>query len=527
MQSIYITTEAVLAIAKSGSRPSAAEPPALEIQLIDEPVLYRCSASAGMEHYEAYARTSPPSNLKLKDFDLASASGKDIFSAADCFEDGDFKDFRVEGIEQEDTISRLAILSYRALASWLPEHPLPELAEGAVYMVSGPSPEGSTPSGDARPELAVFGVDAQTGETFTKQLPFFDGRASAQPVRTEELLKKMGECEGFLTMSKTITDPKTGEPVTIPIMGDEAKGIVKTMHLTEDGKKLLEAWAPRLRLEASPIIPNLGADIDIAKTVSLRVFLDTDTLKELPEIAFPPKAYPPALLPKALIELTDVPLFAFAETDREKRTTRLDMFNRNMFTMFSAHSATAVYRCTSAQEYLAEGPITLSGSEGGAGITLLLLQALKSIAGLLLASGESWSEKPASAGCRNVLLHREDGTPVLTEVNKCGRPPVMCRTITGMEMCRPYADEAEEAPGAILRTCAVTPERIAAAGAPKGSAEADGRVSGLRALAKQYETGIGVPKDLRKAVELYREALALAPGDKDLEFDLFMVEMLL
>ncbi len=435
---------------------------------------------------------------------------------------------RIACWKSDSPVEKLAVFLTEAFTFWLGDSAFPDCGDG-ILLLSGDPPELRTVQGDERPELAFFRIDPGSGEPETCFFRLYDETPS---------MKNAVDFRGgkIISITKTVTDPKTGEKKSVPVFGAEARATQALLALQDEGHNIEENWKGQLVFEEEGAEETLGHDAEAR--ASARLFVSSEDLLKLPTLPFPPRLLPEALRVNFLLELTDAAITARVQTDKEKRRTELTVFRRIAVNMFSPAVARMQYQRANSREFFFGGSLEISGSKINGYIALALAAGYKKLAGLLLAA--DCADKLQTDTASGILLSVDGETVSIFRVSGTERPALPGFIANTFQISRPYADEkdgqgyrtllAEIALEALGRTSLAEGVRKEAADDSletllEKAARKD--PEGLKQLGKRYETGDGVEQDQQKALALYRQAQALLPDDKDLEFDIFMLEMII
>ena len=519
--------------------------PQIRIESVDLPYWVIFSSDLISAHYEVGMRLFPmgleygPPTSKVsitvtaleKAIDsIREMLRKDKEKAPDVTKDITSGVVEIPGFKGMDQTTRMMVILTASIIAWLRDKEIPEPEDGIV-LLSGEPKTLQVVRGDERPELCFIRVNAETGAPELCKYRFY----------TEEDVKIAGDlsmADGApVSITKTVTDPATGESKSVPVFGQEAIATRLFVELMQEGRRIRENWDGGIRAEQEGEAETLGVDAETAATI--RLFVSAGDLLKLPEIPFPPKKLPEACRGNTLLELTDAAFIAVVKVDREKRNTWMTLFRRIAVAAFSTALSRLHHVRVGDRDYLTEGNLELQGDEESCLTALAIAKGYKKLAGLLLAADCMDRIRQDKTSGIQIALNGENIE--IRRINGTERPALACYAANNFSMFRGYGEE-EDGTSEILAV--LTPESIEQAVQKLNGGQADdfsqseditlltaeaekGNAAAMKRLGKLYEAGELVPQDNAKAAELYRKALELTPDDKDLEFDLFMLEMIL
>ena len=270
------------------------------------------------------------------------------------------------------------------------------------------------------------------------------------------------------------------------------------------------------------------------------IYVTVDTLLKLPEVEVLLKRIPAEMMPESIIEIVDAAFTCVIETDNNRKSTKLSLYNRCGIPMLSPVYAEAASICDPAKTFLGDGVIATAGEGYLGDVAISLLYGFKKILSVLIAIdwfGKYGGTEREQSG---LLIEADEDEVILRRVLGTQRPELICSIPKGERVFhRPYKpdDEPEEIyiteklgieeiislnrdPKVILKEALqenndTSLKQEAAAGNPQA----------MKLLAETLLKRADTTEKKREVLAWYEKAAKLLPDDDDIEFEILMLKI--
>ena len=540
---MYLTNEAGSALledfAENGFREAEETPWTMDllIEYTDSGGSLRCQKLIDGEDCQKTDRFFPPTIhiTESEKIQFSETELEGIHDNLEAFLDGEVEVTGIPADEDHDWI-RIAVLLRRLLRpcvqNCFADSSHDEQAENAglyVYCTEGEI-ETRFVTGKDRPDL-TYGKLTEEGEVLEETGRYYDDELYSGEA-LKRVIKEL-ECR-----PKYLADPEgIQESIDLP---PQLLENYQCARLVYNGRLLKSQLASR-------VFPVTFRRKDFLwnhpiKAGTEHIYITVDTLLALPEAEIPLKYIPNELLPEAVIEIIDSAFTCRVEIGGERqKNTQLSLYCRFAIPQISPVYAEAGNIRDAGKNFLEDGPLASDGKGYLGDVAFSLLCSYKKILGVVIAADWFGKHGKTESEQSGILIEAEKDGALIRRVTGRQRPELICTDPEGERVVfRPYKPDDEYEGEEIAEHISFLQVQSLTADPVKDIVEfleKQDPVASLEqkvkqnnplaiiALASRYVKGEGVPKDLRKALELYEKAFILLPDNDDLEFEIFMLKM--